>query len=189
MISNMPRSNSLKATHSGFTIIEILIVLAIAGLIMLIVFLAVPALERNARDYRRNHDAALLASERQSYDENEDTSGDVPSASETCNTGAPDWPTLCNTVIPEMTYYLPANITIIANDSDGAPPPVPTFPTDWPSSEQVWSESYMACNDTGTGAETTDEPNIEATLYTTEGSGGLQPKCIEETVFSSSGGD
>ena len=36
-----------KNTH-GFTIIEVLIVLAIAGLIMLVVFLAVPALNRNS---------------------------------------------------------------------------------------------------------------------------------------------
>lgn len=36
--------------QSGFTIIEVLIVLAIAGLILLIVFLAVPALQRNARN-------------------------------------------------------------------------------------------------------------------------------------------
>lgn len=37
-------------TNKGFTIIEVLIVLAIAGLILLIVFLAVPALQRNARN-------------------------------------------------------------------------------------------------------------------------------------------
>ncbi len=36
--------------QKGFTIIEVLIVLAIAGLILLIVFLAVPALQRNARN-------------------------------------------------------------------------------------------------------------------------------------------
>ncbi len=39
-----------KRKDSGFTIIEVLIVLAIAGLIMLIVFLAVPALQRNSRN-------------------------------------------------------------------------------------------------------------------------------------------
>lgn len=39
-----------KRKESGFTIIEVLIVLAIAGLIMLIVFLAVPALQRNSRN-------------------------------------------------------------------------------------------------------------------------------------------
>src|ERR1700709_157910 len=41
---------NIKKRESGFTIIEVLIVLAIAGLILLIVFLAVPALQRNSRN-------------------------------------------------------------------------------------------------------------------------------------------
>lgn len=46
----------------GFTIIEVMIVLAIAGLIMLIVFLAVPALQRNAHNTSiRNDVAGVLA--------------------------------------------------------------------------------------------------------------------------------
>jgi len=44
----------------GFTIIEVLIVLAIAGLIMLIVFLAVPALQRNSRNNSRRNDASRV---------------------------------------------------------------------------------------------------------------------------------
>jgi prepilin-type N-terminal cleavage/methylation domain-containing protein len=36
--------------QSGFTIVEVLIVLAIAGLIMVVVFLAVPALQRSGRN-------------------------------------------------------------------------------------------------------------------------------------------
>jgi len=48
--------------EEGFTIIEVLIVLAIAGLIMLIVFLAVPALSRNSRNTQRTSDAALIGS-------------------------------------------------------------------------------------------------------------------------------
>ncbi len=47
--------------QDGFTIIEVLIVLAIAGLIMLIVFLAVPALQRNARNTAIKSDASHLA--------------------------------------------------------------------------------------------------------------------------------
>lgn len=39
-----------KSNSKGFTIIEVLIVLAIAGLILLVVFLAVPALNRNSRN-------------------------------------------------------------------------------------------------------------------------------------------
>lgn len=48
--------------QEGFTIIEVLIVLAIAGLIMLIVFLAVPALQRSSRNRGREADASLIAS-------------------------------------------------------------------------------------------------------------------------------
>ncbi len=45
---------------AGFTIIEVLIVLAIAGLILLIVFLAVPALQRNQRNTARKNDVARI---------------------------------------------------------------------------------------------------------------------------------
>ncbi len=47
--------------EEGFTIIEVLIVLAIAGLIMLIVFLAVPALQRNSRNSARNNEASRMS--------------------------------------------------------------------------------------------------------------------------------
>lgn len=52
---------NLKKKTEGFTIIEVLIVLAIAGLIMLIVFLAVPALQRNQRNNARTNDASRVA--------------------------------------------------------------------------------------------------------------------------------
>lgn len=39
--------------NKGFTIIEVVLVLAIAGLIFLAVFLALPALQRNQRDTQR----------------------------------------------------------------------------------------------------------------------------------------
>ncbi len=51
-----------KKRNEGFTIIEVMIVLAIAGLIMLIVFLAVPALQRNSRNTQaKNAASAVLA--------------------------------------------------------------------------------------------------------------------------------
>jgi prepilin-type N-terminal cleavage/methylation domain-containing protein len=46
--------NKIKKDNKGFTIIEVLIVLAIAGLILLVVFLAVPALQRNSRNTQLN---------------------------------------------------------------------------------------------------------------------------------------
>ncbi len=46
--------------QKGFTIIEVLIVLAIAGLILLVVFLAVPALQRTSRNTQRSNDVASI---------------------------------------------------------------------------------------------------------------------------------
>ncbi len=51
-----------EKSQKGFTIIEVMIVLAIAGLILLIVFLAIPALQRNSRNTQRKNDASNLAS-------------------------------------------------------------------------------------------------------------------------------
>lgn len=50
-------SHKNSKANSGFTIIEVLIVLAIAGLILLIVFLAVPALQRTSRNTQIKKDA------------------------------------------------------------------------------------------------------------------------------------
>lgn len=53
--------NKLKKSNQGFTIIEVMIVLAIAGLIILVVLLAVPALQRNGRNTALKDDAASVA--------------------------------------------------------------------------------------------------------------------------------
>ncbi len=52
--------SKLKNNDKGFTIIEVLIVLAIGGLIMVIVFLAVPALQRQQRNTGRKSDIGQL---------------------------------------------------------------------------------------------------------------------------------
>ena len=49
-----------KNNFKGFTIIEVVLVLAIAGLIFLMVFLALPALQRSQRDTRRKQDVAMV---------------------------------------------------------------------------------------------------------------------------------
>ncbi len=72
-------TNSLKKNNKGFTIIEVLIVLAIAGLILLIVFLAVPALQRNSRNTQRKNDAARVLSIISEYQSN--NGGKIPSRS------------------------------------------------------------------------------------------------------------
>jgi prepilin-type N-terminal cleavage/methylation domain-containing protein len=63
----------------GFTIIEVLIVLAIAGLIMLVVFLAVPNLQRSQRNSQYKNEAASIIGAYNEWTSN--NGGSVPAAS------------------------------------------------------------------------------------------------------------
>ena len=54
----------------AFTIIEVVLVLAIAGLIFLMVFIALPALQRNQRDTQRKNDMSRLKTTIDSYKSN-----------------------------------------------------------------------------------------------------------------------
>lgn len=63
--------------NKGFTIIEVVLVLAIAGLIFLMVFIALPALQRNQRDTQRRDDASRFISQLSSFSTN--NKGKVPS--------------------------------------------------------------------------------------------------------------
>lgn len=49
----------IQKSKSGFTIIEVLIVLAVAGVVLVIVFLAIPALQRMARNNARKRAVGL----------------------------------------------------------------------------------------------------------------------------------
>lgn len=95
-------TTNLRKKMSGFTIIEVLIVLAIAGLIMLIVFLAVPALQRNSRNTQRTSDASRA----------------FAAAQEVLNNNNNDMSTLdsarLRTAIGTPAYYAATNITVEA---------------------------------------------------------------------------
>src|ERR1043165_4086685 len=78
ILSFYRRSGSTRLREYGFTIIEVLIVLAIAGLILLIVFLAVPALQRNSRNSRRRSDVSHLGGLINAYVSN--NNGSLPTA-------------------------------------------------------------------------------------------------------------
>ncbi len=69
--------NNIKKS-SGFTIIEVLIVLAIAGLILLIVFLAVPALQRNSRNTQAKNAASSVLGAINEFQNN--NNGQLPTA-------------------------------------------------------------------------------------------------------------
>jgi type II secretory pathway pseudopilin PulG len=67
---------SRQSQQGGFTIVETLIVLATAGLILLIVLLAIPALQRNSRNNERKGDVQAILSAISQYGLN--NSGNFP---------------------------------------------------------------------------------------------------------------
>lgn len=74
---------SVTKDQKGFTIVEVLIVLAIAGLIILIVLLAVPALQRNSRNTQRGNDVSQVSgaiSERVNNNNGQLDQGTAPNA-------------------------------------------------------------------------------------------------------------
>ena len=59
-----------QAKQEGFTIIEVMLVLAIAALIFLMVFVALPALQRGQRDTARKNDVQNIAAAVTQYTSN-----------------------------------------------------------------------------------------------------------------------
>jgi prepilin-type N-terminal cleavage/methylation domain-containing protein len=82
----MVAQQKISRNSSGFTIVEVLIVLAIAGLIMLIVFLAVPQLQRMARNHQRKQAVEYAFSELEQYKAYHNGKYPLNNVSETCAT-------------------------------------------------------------------------------------------------------
>ncbi len=74
--------------NKGFTIIEVMIVLAIAALILIIVLLAVPALQRNSKNTTAKNDASTIASAMTDFEGQND--GRIPTAPPTAFTTPPN---------------------------------------------------------------------------------------------------
>ena len=70
-----------KNNKKGFTIIEVVLVLAIAGLIFLMVFIALPALQRSQRNTRRRQDMARILSAFNDFQAN--NNGKMPTSAQT----------------------------------------------------------------------------------------------------------
>ena len=67
----------INTNKKGFTIIEVVLVLAIAGLIFMMVFIALPALQRSQRDTQRSNDIARVQTALNQYQAN--NRGAIPS--------------------------------------------------------------------------------------------------------------
>ncbi len=155
-----------KRRSDGFTIIEVLIVLAIAGLIMVVVFLAVPALQRSGRNNALNTDANNVLSAVGNYLSN--NGGTTPTAitytanKATIGTAATNQETAS---VGSGTANVTLNGTPITKTS-----PIGTI--------QVVTGTTAVCNATGTGLSGSASPRSYAVLYVAESGSGPILKCV-----------
>lgn len=157
-----------KSNQKGFSIIEVLIVLAIAGLIMLIVFLAVPALQRNARNNDYSAEANRYAS---AFQEVQSNKGGgflaVDSATSGSNTDAGKLWSAAN----------PKTFTTVTVAGTAAAAPSQTAPTEFSNTIYVMQNFKCASPDSwgrDTGSVSTRQT---AVLFTTESRTGVVTKC------------
>lgn len=115
----------MKKTTSnskGFTIIEVVLVLAIAGLIFLVVFLALPALQRSQRDTQRKNDLGRFMSQVTAYQSN--NQGQLPgTTSAAWNTFVGNYLTNSGQTFSDPTSGSTYSVTYNANAPGSAPAP------------------------------------------------------------------
>lgn len=141
--------NKLKKDNKGFTIIEVMIVLAIAGLIILIVLLAIPALQRNGRNTQVKNDASAVSAGVAEYKSNND--GQPPnSITSTTVSGAAG---------SNVTIKVSGGVTVSATNN--------------PNTGDVGYSLNTACPGSTSGSKTI------AIWYKVENSGGSVVKCID----------
>jgi len=106
--------SSLLKREKGFTLIEIVLVLAIAGLLLVIVFLAVSGAQKSRRDSQRKGDLSRLGAQLESYASN--NAGAYPAGSLQAATFTPYVPSNFNDPTTGSAYTLPSALS----DAPGA---------------------------------------------------------------------
>ena len=164
--------NKLKKSNSkGFTIIEVMIVLAIAALILLIVLLAVPALQRNSRNTAIKNDASAVTAGISEFNSNNDGASPTSGGS-TYTTGTLD---LNNAAGTKATVKLQSSDTVtlraagtVSSITPAAGELTITFGTKCPTSVSGASTGALTANTRST-----------TVVYATETSSALAAKCID----------
>jgi prepilin-type N-terminal cleavage/methylation domain-containing protein len=151
---------NVPSKNKGFTIIEVVLVLAIAGLIFLVVFLALPALQRGQRDTQRKQDLGKFMSQITAYSSN--NQGALPT----------NWSTF-------VTSYLTVGGTAFADPSNGATYTVTqktstTGATNVPTAltlGNVWVYPGVTCSDVsgGTGTVNASSRTVAAIIPQEQG--------------------
>ena len=161
---------NIKKNHqSGFTIIEVLIVLAIAGLIMVAVFTAVPALQRSSRNNSRKTSASQVMASISSYVAN--NNGALPASSANLPTALNDYKP---GFYPTAQIYYGSSATIPASAVIGGAGGSAVLTT-----EDVIFISGAVCDATNTGATVTGASSRSyVALYAVESGSTAAPQCI-----------
>jgi len=161
MLSNLRKTKR----DQGFTIIEVLIVLAIAGLILLIVFLAVPALQRSSRNTQRKDDISRIGSAVEEWVNN--NNGAIPTST---NNGA------IQAIFGTLAYYTASNVTV-----SGAATGTATNGTTVDTVNIYTDATCAATSAGGQGATSTGATTRQiAITYSTETGGGSAQLCTTE---------
>ncbi|HEX4774341.1 MAG TPA: type II secretion system protein [Candidatus Saccharimonadales bacterium] len=183
---------SLRPTNSGgFTIVETLIVLAIAGLILLIVFQAIPTLQRNSRNNQRKQDATILLQAVSRYELND--SGSMPSS---CYGGGLNSCVnipIIKDAIDKMTYYadngseggigifpqIPTTTYVSAGYNNLGNPTDPTYAQEQDLEIQVLN--YQRCQEGLSGGDVSNNQgagfNDVVVIYNLENGNGYTTQC------------
>ncbi|HET9850063.1 MAG TPA: type II secretion system protein [Candidatus Saccharimonadales bacterium] len=158
-----------KQNNKGFTIIEVLIVLAIAGVIMLVVFLAVPSLQRNSRNTQRKSDVSHLAGLINEYESNNAGSPPTAIATGNCTTSG----TSCTATAGTM--YLGSDKFSLETIGDTT---LTTIPSTMPTSDNtdtMYVYTKATCNGNSPVVGTSNRDLV--IYYFSEGSGGNVGQC------------
>jgi prepilin-type N-terminal cleavage/methylation domain-containing protein len=164
--------NSIRKHKEGFTIIEVMIVLAIAGLIMLIVLLAVPALQRTSRNTQRKNDVSNIIAAVTDYTNN--NGGTLPPTNVNFDTAFAG-------ENPKLGYYICSSAscnvqwTYVTTAPGGAPTLTASF-------DNVFVYNYYTCTATNPEAPQTGGGSIRSivVVYWVEASDGSKTEqCVQ----------
>lgn len=179
MLNKKAIYRKLSKQHAGFTIVEVMIVIAIVALIMVIVFLAVPAVQRSTRNNARKQDAYFIAAQRLQYDVSSYTSATfLPPGGYDCSppiTGK----LFCSYLTSGLSYYNLSNVIFHSNQSI-RPSVAPTVN----DTEHILTDTYLVCDGhdaTSNGAKPTDM----VVLFMAETGGSGQQVCLDSEVYAS----
>ena len=160
--------NKLKKSNSGFTIIEVMIVLAIAGLILLIVLLAVPALQRNSRNTAIKNDASALTAAVTEFASNNDGAIPTPGGSSQAGSAV----TINNAAGNAATAKVQSSTTVTFVSAAGAITPTPGA---------ITVDFAYKCPTVVSGTSVTPVSSTRSTavVYAIELAGSNAAKCVD----------